>query len=117
MFDHYRNRSQRLPKSGCPLQTGNCCTGTNGLVLLFQASFSFFYDLAAFVVQGAYADSQLTDSGFAHNTPMDKHKFKTGLNVTAGGSIPAEYALWSGRTPFGRCEIQARAETVFSLTF
>jgi len=57
-----------------------------------------FYDLTAFVVHGAYADSQHVDFGFAHNTPIDKRKFKTGLNVTADGNIPAEYGLWSGRT-------------------
>jgi transposase len=57
-----------------------------------------FYDLTAFVVHGAYADSQYADFGFAHNTPIDKRKFKAGLNVTADGNIPAEYGLWSGRT-------------------
>jgi transposase len=57
-----------------------------------------FYDLTAFVVHGAYADSELADFGFAHNTPMNKRKFKAGLNVTADGNIPAEYELWSGRT-------------------
>jgi transposase len=57
-----------------------------------------FYDLTAFVVHGAYTDSQLADFGFAHNTPIDKRKFKAGLNATADGNIPAEYGLWSGRT-------------------
>jgi transposase len=57
-----------------------------------------FYDLTAFVVHGVYADSQHADFGFAHNTPMNKRKFKTGLNVAADGNIPAEYELWSGRT-------------------
>jgi transposase len=57
-----------------------------------------FYDLTAFVVQGQYANSQYADFGFAHNTPMNKRKFKTGLNVTADGNIPIEYAPWSGRT-------------------
>ena len=57
-----------------------------------------FYDLTAFVVHGAYADSQYADFGFAHNTPMNKRKFKAGLNATADGNIPAEYGLWSGRT-------------------
>jgi len=57
-----------------------------------------FYDLTAFIMHGAYADSQHVDFGFAHNTPIDKRKFKTGLNVTADGNIPAEYGLWSGRT-------------------
>lgn len=57
-----------------------------------------FYDLTAFVMHGSYADSQHVDFGFAHNTPIDKRKFKAGLDVAADGSIPMEYALWSGRT-------------------
>ncbi len=57
-----------------------------------------FYDLTAFVAHGSYPDSQLVDFGFAHNTPMDKRKFKTGLNVAADGNIPTSYAPWSGRT-------------------
>jgi hypothetical protein len=56
-----------------------------------------FYDLTAFVVHGAYAGSQHADFGFAHNTPMNKRKFKAGLNVSADGNMPAEYSLWSGR--------------------
>jgi transposase len=56
-----------------------------------------FYDLTAFVVHGAYADSQHADFGFAHNTPMGKRKFKAGLNVAADGNIPMAYGLWSGR--------------------
>jgi len=57
-----------------------------------------FYDLTAFVLHGSYADSQHVDFGFAHNTPMDKRKFKVGLDVSADGNIPTEYALWAGRT-------------------
>lgn len=57
-----------------------------------------FYDLTAFVAHGAYPDSQLVDFGFAHNTPLDKRKFKTGLDVAADGNIPTDYAPWSGRT-------------------
>ena len=57
-----------------------------------------FYDLTAFVVHGTYTGSQYVDFGFAHNTPMNKRKFKMGLNVTADGRIPADYELWSGRT-------------------
>jgi transposase len=57
-----------------------------------------FYDLTAFVVHGSYADSQHADFGFAHNTPMNKRKIKTGLNATADGNLPAEYRLWAGRT-------------------
>jgi transposase len=36
--------------------------------------------------------------GFAHNTPMDKRKFKSGLDVSADGNVPTEYAVWAGRT-------------------
>jgi transposase len=57
-----------------------------------------FYDLTAFVVHGEYADSEHVDFGFAHNTPMDKRKFKTGLDVSADGNVPLEYKLWAGRT-------------------
>ena len=57
-----------------------------------------FYDPTAFVAHGRYAGSRYMDFGFAHNTPMNKRKFKTGLDVTADGHIPAGYAPWSGRT-------------------
>lgn len=57
-----------------------------------------FYDLTAFVVHGAYTGSQHVDFGFAHNTPMDKRKFKVGLNVTPDGRILVEFGLWPGRT-------------------
>jgi transposase len=57
-----------------------------------------FYDLTAFVVHGEYTGSEHVDFGFAHNTPMDKRKFKTGLDVSADGHVPLEYALWTGRT-------------------
>ncbi|MBC7250774.1 MAG: IS1634 family transposase [Anaerolineae bacterium] len=57
-----------------------------------------FYDLTAYVLHGNYADSQYADFGFAHNTPMNKRKFKNGMDVAADGNIPAEYAPWSGRT-------------------
>jgi transposase len=57
-----------------------------------------FYDLTAFVVHGEYTGSEHVDFGFAHNTPMNKRKFKTGLDVSADGNIPLEYALWAGRT-------------------
>jgi transposase len=57
-----------------------------------------FYDLTAFVAHGAYAGSKYVDFGFAHNTPMDKRKFKSGLDVSADGNIPTGYAPWSGRT-------------------
>jgi len=57
-----------------------------------------FYDLTAFVVHGAYPDSQHVDFGFAHNTPMDKRKFKVGLNVTPDGRVLLQFGLWPGRT-------------------
>ena len=57
-----------------------------------------FYDLTAFVAQGRYADSEVIDFGFAHNTPKNKRKFKMGLNVTADGQVPWLYQMWSGRT-------------------
>jgi len=57
-----------------------------------------FYDLTAFVAHGRYPDSELLDFGFAHNTPSNKRKFKTSLNVTADGNLPWLYRLWSGRT-------------------
>ena len=57
-----------------------------------------FYDLTAFVVHGAYPDSQHVDFGFANNTPMRKRKFKIGLSVTRDGRVVVDYRLWSGRT-------------------
>lgn len=57
-----------------------------------------FYDLTAFVAHGRYPESDVIDFGFAHNTPSDKRKFKTSLNVTADGHLPWLYQLWSGRT-------------------
>lgn len=57
-----------------------------------------FYDLSAFVSHGDYADSEYIDFGFAHNTPMNKKKFKIGLNVSADGNIPLLYKFWSGRS-------------------
>ena len=57
-----------------------------------------FYDLTAYILHGEYRDSEYADFGFAHNTPMNKRKFKNGLNVAADGNIPTEYAPWSGKT-------------------
>jgi transposase len=57
-----------------------------------------FYDLTAYVAHGIYSGSKHIDFGFAHNTPMNKRKFKNGLDVSADGNIPTGYALWSGRT-------------------
>lgn len=57
-----------------------------------------FYDLSAYIAHGDYADSNLVDFGFAHNTPMNKQKFKTGLDVSADGDLPLLYQAWAGRT-------------------
>ncbi|MBL7161802.1 MAG: DUF4277 domain-containing protein, partial [Anaerolineales bacterium] len=57
-----------------------------------------FYDLTAFIAHGRYADSEYVDFGFAHNTPMNKRKFKLGLNATSDGNIPWLYRFWAGRT-------------------
>ena len=57
-----------------------------------------FYDLTAFVVHGAYSESDYAKFGFAHNTPMDKRKVKAGLNACADGNIPTEYGMWPGNT-------------------
>ncbi len=57
-----------------------------------------FYDLTALVAQGAYANSALVDSGFAHNTPSNKQKVKLGATASADGAIPADYAPYAGRT-------------------
>lgn len=57
-----------------------------------------FYDLTAFVSHGQYAASELVDFGFAHNTPMNKRKFKLGLNAAADGNFPWLYNLLPGAT-------------------
>jgi transposase len=57
-----------------------------------------FYDLTAFVVHGEYAESEMADFGFAHNTPMNKRKVKTALTTLGDSDVPLDYALWSGRT-------------------
>lgn len=57
-----------------------------------------FYDLTAFVSHGQYAASELVNFGFAHNTPMNKRKFKLGLNASADGNFPWLYTLLPGAT-------------------
>lgn len=57
-----------------------------------------FYDLTALIVAGEYTDSRYADYGFAHNTPSENKKVKTGANVTQDGGVLWDYALWSGRT-------------------
>lgn len=57
-----------------------------------------FYDLTAFIAHGRYVGSEQVDFGFAHNTPMNKRKFKLALNVAADGNIPWLYNFLPGRT-------------------
>ena len=57
-----------------------------------------FYDLTAFITHGRYADSEQVDFGFAHNTPMNKRKFKLGLNAAADGNLPWLYRFLPGQT-------------------
>lgn len=57
-----------------------------------------FYDVTAVVAHGSYAESEVIDFGFAHNTPSNKRKAKIGLDVSADGNLPWHYQLWSGRT-------------------
>lgn len=57
-----------------------------------------FYDLTAFVMEGAYEGSALADFGFAHNTPMDKRKIKLAGNATQDSGIPLSWAAICGRT-------------------
>jgi transposase len=57
-----------------------------------------FYDLTAFIAHGRYARSEQIDFGFAHNTPMNKRKFKLALNAAADGNIPWLYRFLPGRT-------------------
>jgi transposase len=57
-----------------------------------------FYDLTAFITHGRYADSEYVDFGFAHNTPLDKRKFKLALNTAADGNIPWLYRFLPGQT-------------------
>ena len=57
-----------------------------------------FYDVTAFVTHGRFAESELVDFGFAHNTPSNKRKLKAGLDAAADGNVPLLYQAWSGRT-------------------
>jgi len=57
-----------------------------------------FYDLTAFVVHGVYSESDYVKFGFAHNTPSDKRKVKSGVNASADGNVPAAYEMWPGNT-------------------
>lgn len=55
-----------------------------------------YYDLTAFIVHGEYQQSDLVRYGFAHNTPSDTQKLKTGLNAAADGNIPLDYQALAG---------------------
>lgn len=57
-----------------------------------------FYDLTALVMTGQYADSEIVDYGFAHNTPSDDPKLKLGLVASCDGAIPLLFRSWPGRT-------------------
>ena len=57
-----------------------------------------FYDLTAVIAHGRYADSEVIDFGFAHNTPSNKRKFKVSLNASADGNIPLLHRLLPGST-------------------
>lgn len=57
-----------------------------------------FYDLVAFIMHGAYEQSEYATFGFAHNTPINKRKIKSGVDAAADGNIPIWYHLWPGRT-------------------
>jgi transposase len=73
-----------------------------------------FYDLSAYILHGQYAKSDLADFGFAHNTPMNKQKLKTGLSVGGDGNIPLLYQPWSGRTA-DKATVQANLERLGQL--
>jgi transposase len=55
-----------------------------------------YYDLTAFIMHGEYKKSELVTYGFAHNTPSDKQKVKTGLNAAADGNLPLDYLGLTG---------------------
>ena len=57
-----------------------------------------FYDLTALIMTGEYANSDLVDFGFAHNTPSDDQKVKLGMVASQDGGIPLLFQPWSGRT-------------------
>jgi hypothetical protein len=57
-----------------------------------------FYDVTAVVAHGRFAESELLDFGFAHNTPSNKRKRKLGLDAAADGHLPLLSQAWSGRT-------------------
>jgi transposase len=48
-------------------------------------------------IHSYHSGSQHVDFGFANNSPMNKRKFKVGLNVAADGNVLTDYELWPGR--------------------
>lgn len=60
-----------------------------------------FYDLSAFITHGEYKDSDYVDFGFAHNTPMNKRKFKVGLALHALRATPQQTAICPSITDHG----------------
>ena len=70
-----------------------------------------FYDVTAFIAHGRYADSDLIDFGFAHNTPSNKRKLKLALNAGADGNIPLFYRLLSGSTA-DQATVEGNLETL-----
>jgi len=84
-------------------------------LLRYQVDLSvLFYDLTALVLSGDYADSDLADYGFAHNTPSDKQKLKLGLVATADGGLPCLFQPWSGRTA-DKATVQQNMEALRAL--
>jgi len=68
------------------------------MVLHYQIDLSLlFYDLTALIMTGKYAQSELVDYGFAHNTPSDDPKLKLGVVANWQG-IPLLFQPWCGRT-------------------
>lgn len=57
-----------------------------------------FYDLTALIMTGQYANSELVEYGFAHNTPLDDPKVKLGLVASYDGSMPLLFRPWPGST-------------------
>jgi len=68
-------------------------------LLHYQIDLSIlFYDLTALIMTGQYAQSELVDYGFAHNTSLDDPKLKLGLVASRDGGIPLLFRPWCGRT-------------------
>ena len=93
------DRLERTLDAICPHSPGIWQEAASQACLLAEMKPEIlFYDTTAFTMHGTYAHSKLVDFGFAHNTPMNKRKFKLGLNVSADSQIPLSYRVWSGRT-------------------